>query len=169
VPTRVIAAMIGGLSMLAAALAMASAGIAPVLVRNVSVSVPVGLYVRAVAAVAEPGRIVAFRTPRAAAAYIAAHLPFHREHAFLKPVLAAAGDRVCLEDGGYTVNGTWFAPTATHDPQGRALPVWRGCRRLAGGELFVFSDRTRWSFDSRHYGPIDRDDILGVYLPLWTH
>jgi len=161
--------MIGGLALIAAALAMSSADIPPLLVRNVSVSVPVGLYVRAIAAPAEPGHLVAFRTPPGAAAYVAAYLPFHDAHPLLKPVLAVAGDRVCLENAGYTLNGTWFAPTATHDPHGRPMPVWRGCRRLAAGELFVFSSRTRWSFDSRHYGPIDRADLLGVYLPLWTH
>ena len=47
-------------------------------------------------------------------------------------------------------------------------PRWRACRRLDAGEFFVFSNRIPNSFDSRYYGPVRREAIVGVFRPIMT-
>ena len=85
----------------------------------------------------------------------------------LKQVAAAEGDLVCTQGSTLAVNGRRLAPIYTVDPHGGRLPQWRGCRRLVAGELFVFSNRIPNSFDSRYYGPVSAQHVLGVYRPLW--
>jgi conjugative transfer signal peptidase TraF len=138
---------------------------APQVLINTTASEPEGLYRR----LGEPpaaGRLVAFRAPAAAFPYADAHLPYLRRIPLLKTVAAGPGDQVCAEDGRLMIAGRVRAPIAWTDRQGRLLPHWKGCRRLRAGELFVFSTRVPNSFDSRYFGPIARQDVLGVYSPL---
>ena len=60
------------------------------------------------------------------------------------------------------------APVLAQDPSGKLLPQWRGCRALLKGEFFVFSNRIPNSFDSRYYGPVKVDQIMGVFEPVAT-
>jgi type IV secretory pathway protease TraF len=66
------------------------------------------------------------------------------------------------------INGVWRAPVLAHDSESRPLPRWRACRRLDAGEFFVFSNRIPNSFDSRYYGPVRREAIVGVFRPIMT-
>jgi type IV secretory pathway protease TraF len=48
------------------------------------------------------------------------------------------------------------------------IKVWTGCRRLRDDEIAVYSDHVD-SYDSRYFGPVTQDQIMGVYrliLPL---
>ena len=53
------------------------------------------------------------------------------------------------------------------DRTGAALPVWRGCRRLAPDERFLLGD-TPGSFDSRYFGPVRTRDLEGVFRETLT-
>jgi type IV secretory pathway protease TraF len=86
----------------------------------------------------------------------------------LKQIAAGEGDVVCTRAGGLSINGRWRAPVFVHDPRGATLPQWRGCRALLKGEFFVFSSRIPNSFDSRYYGPVKVDQIMGVFEPVAT-
>lgn len=134
----------------------------PVFLLNRTPSEPPGLYIRTGR---EPARgdIIAFKTPQPAFPYADERMGFLHHRPLLKAVAAIAGDQVCTLGGDLAVNGVARAPIAAVDHQGRALPHWVGCRRLDAGELFVFSARVPNSFDSRYYGPVRRDDVLGVY------
>ena len=132
---------------------------------NTTASEPEGLY-RRIGAPAAVGRLVAFKAPAAAFPYADAHLAYLRRVPMLKAVAAGPGDQVCARSGRLVIAGRDRAPIAWTDGAGRVLPHWDGCRRLTASELFVFSDRVRNSFDSRYFGPIDRQDVLGVYAPL---
>jgi type IV secretory pathway protease TraF len=65
------------------------------------------------------------------------------------------------------LNGKHQAATAIHDDTGTPLPVWRGCRSLGQGEFFMLSDYAANSFDSRYFGPIRADEIVGVYKSIF--
>lgn len=140
---------------------------APVLLINTSPSEPRGLYLRSTATPA-PGQIIAFRPPAHAYPYVAEALPERVRTSILKSVRGGAGDRVCAEKDRVIINGRVWPAAARIDRRGRALPQWRGCRRLDADEVFVLSTRIPNSFDSRYYGPVHRSQILGVYTPLLT-
>jgi conjugative transfer signal peptidase TraF len=134
----------------------------PVVLLNTSPSEPLGIYFRTAEAPAV-GRIVAFRLPAAAFAYVDQTMPYLRRRPLLKSIAAGPGDQVCTEQGSLAINGARRAPISRQDPQGRSLPQWSGCRRLGADEFFVYSPRVPNSFDSRYYGPVHRDAILGSY------
>jgi len=138
----------------------------PLLLYNPSPSIPIGYYLRASVPPVK-GRIIAFHVPASGRAYAASHIPYVVRGAIIKPIVAAAGDRVCASDR-LTINGRVVAPIAKLDRQGRALPQWRGCRVLRRDEYFVFSNRIPNSFDSRYYGPVAQSEVIGTFRPLWT-
>lgn len=153
---------------LAAGVAMAVAALTPaipLLLLNRTPSEPPGVYLR-VGDTPSRGDIIAFRTPPAAFPYADARMAYLHHRPLLKAVAAAAGDEVCTTSGSLVINRMERAPIAVQDGQGRALPRWRGCRRLAAGEVFVFSARVPNSFDSRYYGPVAAGAVLGVYRLL---
>ena len=142
---------------------------APLMLYPASASLPHGPYLRTLEAVA-PGTIVAFTVPDVARRYQAERgAEVARDFLFLKPIIAGPGDRVCNSvDQGLVVNGIWLGPTASRDTEGRPLPVWTACRVLGADRYFAFSDWVPNSFDSRYFGPVDADEIAGVYRPLFV-
>jgi conjugative transfer signal peptidase TraF len=139
----------------------------PLLLWNRSESEPLGLYARATEQPAV-GSLIAFPAPPAAFPYADDRMSYLRHMPILKQVAAAEGDLVCTQGATLAVNGRRLAPIYPVDPRGRRLPQWRGCRRLTAGEFFVFSNRIPNSFDSRYYGPVSAQNVLGVYRPLWS-
>lgn len=140
-----------------------------VLVINTSPSVAPGLYLRSSD---EPavGKLVDFCIPPAARGYVRGRTGNGGENWYiLKPIVAGPKDRVDTTSGWLIINGRRIAPMPPRtDGNGRPLPVWRESRVLAADEFFVFSDRIPNSFDSRCYGPISREWISAVRVPLVT-
>jgi type IV secretory pathway protease TraF len=85
----------------------------------------------------------------------------------IKPVAAAPGDTVCRNGPFVTINGRLRAIADGKDARRRLLPRWHGCRRLATSEFFVLST-VSGSFDGRYLGPIERGNVLGTAVPIWT-
>ena len=136
---------------------------------NTSPSVQPGIYIRS-CATPKVGAIVDFEIPTAAQPYIHARSGYSGENWYiLKPIIAGPGDQVDTLGGWLIVNEKRIAPMPPReDIAGRPLPIWRGCRRLADDEFFVFSARIPNSFDSRCYGPIPQREIMAVRWPLIT-
>jgi conjugative transfer signal peptidase TraF len=130
------------------------------LILNESPSLPMGLYLRRRPEPIARGDVVAVRPPSAAWPYLRS-LGVRPGARLLKRVAAAAGDRVCARDTVVTTPAR-RVDAAAADRRGRALPRWRGCRRLAPGELFVLGD-TPISFDSRYFGPVAEAQVDGTY------
>ena len=85
----------------------------------------------------------------------------------VKRVAAIEGQVACASGEIIRVDHSDVATALLHDRQGRPLSAWRGCRQLAD-EVFLLGDRSRASFDSRHFGPVARSAIIGRVEPLWT-
>lgn len=138
----------------------------PLFLINESPSLPEGVYLSTPASPLEQGAVVAVRHPPSAEPYLAA-LGMPRDTALLKRVAATVGDRVCARRGAIEVAGRRIGVQA-RDRLGRPLPRWSGCRVLAPGELFLLGD-TPSSFDSRYFGPVSRNDVVGAYREflLW--
>jgi len=138
----------------------------PLILYPSSASLPAGPYVRSFDQ-PDVGKIIAFTPPEVAKRYWKTRgqgLP--EGFLFMKPVIAGPGDRVCNSAEGLFVNDRLLALTASHDAIGQALPIWRGCGELVEGRYFMFSSHAPNSFDSRYFGPIKVEVILGVYRPL---
>lgn len=80
----------------------------------------------------------------------------------LKRVGAVAPQHVCMTGDTVHIDGVPMATVLSTDAQGRPLPVWQQCRHLVDGELFLLSDTNPASFDSRYFGPVSREDVLGI-------
>lgn len=139
-------------------------------VYNPSDSVPVGWY-HITPAASPPhslhvGCIVLVQLPADTSAlaaqrgYLPAHIPL------LKRVGAVAPQHVCTMDGKLRIDGVPVATLLPADRQGRPLPSWQQCRRLADGELFLLSTTHPTSFDSRYFGPIQASAVLGTAQPI---
>lgn len=134
---------------------------------NASPSVPVGLY-RVDAAPSRVGDVVALRLPPAIAA-LAARRGYLTLSAYLvKPIVAVEGDRVCRFGTHVFVRRRVIAFARPTDSSGRAMPSWQGCRTLEKGQIFVLADHPA-SFDSRYFGPLDANSIVGRAVLLWPH
>jgi conjugative transfer signal peptidase TraF len=146
----------------AALAALATNPLHPLVLLNTTPSEPPGLYA-AMPAPIRVGAIVAFKAPAAAFPYADLRLGYLHRTPMLKAVAAGPGDRVCAATGRLVINGQDRAPIVAKDREGRALPRWNGCRRLGPDELFVFSARVPNSFDSRYFGPVAKDAVVGVF------
>ncbi len=139
----------------------------PRLVWNASASAPIGLYAVSPGTLAEPGDMVIARLPapyrRVAATrrYLPMNVPL------VKRVSAAAGDEVCALGKEIFVNGRWIAERRLADGAGRPMPMWSGCVRLRGRQLFLLMDAPA-SFDGRYFGVTEGDDIIGKARLLWA-
>jgi conjugative transfer signal peptidase TraF len=139
---------------------------APRLVWNASASAPVGLYAVTPGMSAEPGDMMIARVPdpfrRLAAErrYLPMNVPL------VKRVAAQAGDEVCALGREIFVNGRWTAERRPTDGHGRPMPMWSGCIRLHGRQLFLLMDNPA-SFDGRYFGATEERDIIGKASLLW--
>ena len=86
----------------------------------------------------------------------------------MKRVLALAGQTVCRKNLLVTVDGIAIGAALKRDSRGRELPVWQGCRTIAGGEVFLMNWQSADSLDGRYFGPLPAKSIIGRAVPLWT-
>ncbi|MFD1797993.1 S26 family signal peptidase [Paracoccus aurantiacus] len=159
-----------GASALAVALIAIPAGVvwSPRLIWNASASVPVGLYaVHAIDRI-QIGDLVAVQAPDDLAAFLAARGYLPADVPLLKHVVALPGAEVCRIGSRITVNGNHLGMARARDRMGRDLPVWRGCRVIAGNEVFLMNPGAPDSLDGRYFGPLPVTSITARLSPLWT-
>jgi conjugative transfer signal peptidase TraF len=151
-----------------AGILVASAAFPPVprLVWNASASAPIGLYAVSPGGLAERGDMVIARVPErfrrlaATRRYLPMNVPL------VKRVAASAGDEVCALGQEIFVNGRWTTERRLADGAGRAMPMWSGCVRLRGRQLFLLMDAPA-SFDGRYFGVTEGTDVIGKARLLW--
>ncbi|OEC32948.1 conjugative transfer signal peptidase TraF [Pseudomonas cuatrocienegasensis] len=137
----------------------------PRLIYNASVSVPVGWYRMSPADSLAPGDLVLVRLPPEARSLAAQRGYLPTNVPLLKTVAAMAPQQVCVEGSQVRIDGVVVARRLRWDLQGRPLPTWQTCRRLVGDELFLLSSNPA-SFDSRYFGPVSVNAIIGRAQPL---
>jgi conjugative transfer signal peptidase TraF len=139
----------------------------PRLVWNASASAPIGLYWRVTGAPSR-GDLVLAHAPLWARKLAAERRYLRFGVPILKRVAAVAGDAVCAAGDAILIDGTLVARRLAADPIGRPLPRWEGCETLGAGEFFLLMGDVPDSFDGRYFGLIQRHDIIGRLVPLWT-
>jgi len=162
----------------AAFLVVAGAGVAavlaplalqsrPALLWNATASAPAGLYRVWPATPLHVGDWVSVRTPVDLAALFAARQYLPLGVPLVKQVAALPPSEVCRIGRRISVDGRAVALAHGNDRLGRPLPVWRGCRRLAEGQVFLLNAAPD-SLDSRYFGSVATTALVGRLTPLWV-
>jgi conjugative transfer signal peptidase TraF len=89
----------------------------------------------------------------------------------MKPIAARAGDTVVVTKKGISVNGKQLPNTQqfTSDSKKRPMNPWpEGTYTVAPGTIWVLSTYSKYSYDSRYYGPIELSQVIAHVKPLWT-
>ncbi len=91
----------------------------------------------------------------------------------IKRVIALPGERIVIKDGEVTVynkeHPTGFSPDKTL-PYGSAIPLTQGNREVTvtKGQLYVMGDNRPNSLDSRSFGTIPSDEVVGkLIVRVW--
>ena len=144
---------------------------------NLTASLPIGLYVTA-RPVLSRGSIVlvCLPTPVASIARERGYLPRGgpcpgNTVPLGKPILAMAGDTVVVTKTGLLLNGIPVPNSAAlvADGEGRTLPrLAQGSYPVAHGHLWLVSDYSYRSFDSRYFGPVEASQVVRHVRALWT-
>ena len=79
----------------------------------------------------------------------------------IKSVWAVSGETVCHVGDRVEIDGRPPLIVLSDDRFGRPLPQLSGCYRLGSGEVFLVSTDAQTSFDSRYFGPVSVELILG--------
>ena len=141
---------------------------APRLIWNATASTPTGLYALRPAGHLRALELVAVRAPEPIASYLADGGFLPKGVPLLKHVLALPGQTVCRSDHKITVDGVAMGDALDHDHLNRPLPVWHGCRVVAGGDVFLMNRQSGDSLDGRYFGPLPTTAVAGRADPLWT-
>jgi conjugative transfer signal peptidase TraF len=135
-------------------------------------SQPAGFYHAAPTSFALPGRdqlALVVLPPQIAAV--------GRERGYLifpevgKCIAALPGDWVAVDATGITVNGHLLPGThqLRFDREGRPLPrLILPRHRVARDEVWLYSNYSHRSWDSRYFGPVPIDAVRGILQPLYT-
>jgi len=98
---------------------------------------------------------------------------------FIKRIIGLPGDRITIADGVVSVNGvvldeaSYLKPGSTTEPAAREI---QGCMNdpsttacvVPDGHLFVMGDNRNSSQDSRVFGPIPAEDVVGkAFVIIW--
>jgi signal peptidase I len=98
------------------------------------------------------------------------HYPRNPSQDYIKRVIGVPGDTVALRDRQVYVNGAALDEPYINEPCGAACPdrEWQ----IAPGEVFVMGDNRNHSSDSRAFGAVAQEFIVGEallrYFPI-TH
>lgn len=141
--------------------------IAPRLLFNTTASAPLGFYLLTPGRYAR-GELAAVRPPRELASWLARRGYLPANVPLLKEIAATAGQIVCGQDGRISIDGVPLARMQDRDRRGRPLPQFHGCRVLVAGEVFLLNPRAPASLDSRYFGPVPAEGVIGGARPLWT-
>ena len=149
-----------GLGMLVAPLILSPA---PRLLYNPSSSAPIGWYRVSVAQQYDRGDLVASWLPDNAERLADQRNYLPRGTPVIKTIWAVPGDEICWQEGRVSFLEQPSLRISRFDRNGRSLehPA-DGCITLNSKQYFLASNRIESSFDSRYFGPVDQDHLIGT-------
>ena len=133
----------------------------PVLLYNPSPSAPIGFYRLRKASLPGLEDQVAAYAPEWARklADERGYLPY--EYPLIKTVWAVKGDEICYHKNTVRVPKHPDISRQLQDGLGRDMPALSGCHFLKQDEYFLVSPDVQTGFDSRYFGPVGIENILG--------
>ncbi len=88
------------------------------------------------------------------------YLPY--DYPLIKTIWAVSGDEVCYHKTRMSVPNRPDIPIQAQDSLGRVMPVKSGCFTLEPGEFIIVSPDVQAGYDSRYFGAVERQNILGM-------
>lgn len=140
----------------------------PKLLWNVSASAPIGLYFLHAPEALHKYDLVAVRPSIHHAQFLEERQFLAKGALLLKHVAALPGSRICRLGKHILIDGRNVASAQRNDHLGRMLPVWKGCKTLSPDEIFLLNPKPD-SFDSRYFGPFQKQSIVGQARALWIN
>jgi len=133
----------------------------PVLLYNPSESAPVGWYRLHSKGSLENDALVAAYAPETARrlAHARNYLPY--DYPLIKTIWAVPGTYICIHNTRVRAPNRPDIYQLAHDGLGRDMPKLSGCFTLKSDEYFLISKDVQTGFDSRYFGPVSRENILG--------
>ena len=89
----------------------------------------------------------------------------------MKQVVATEGDIISVSTQGVYVNKKPipYSKPKSKDAKNRKLEHWQAVNyQLKKDEFLTMSNQSEYSFDSRYYGLIHKEQIKGAITPIWT-
>lgn len=133
----------------------------PVLLYNPSESAPIGWYKLDKQTNIKTDDLVAVYAPEWARKLADERRYIPYDNPLIKRVVAIGGDKVCRKNNRISIPNYADTIVFERDSSGREMPVWSECWTLNPGEVFVISANDVAGFDSRYFGPVGPDNILG--------
>jgi len=137
----------------------------PPVVYNATDSLPRGFYLVRPGVVYHKGQLVVCEVPEHVRELVVSRHWLKDDGLFIKTVVGMPGDRVMVQKGRFLVNDADYGPVYTHDTQGRRLPMYGADAYPVDGYILAAPGKQR-SFDSRYFGPVAPNLILGEAIPL---
>lgn len=131
----------------------------PVLIWNVTSSLPTGFYY--VERAYDYGDIVAFDIPEHFKPLVQERQWIRTDAYLLKRVVGMAGDVICIKENRIYLNGKYFGETREADSKGRVMPQLNGCHSVQHGHLWLMLVDNPLSLDSRYFGQVDQNTVYG--------
>ncbi len=98
------------------------------------------------------GDVVVFRWPR------------DERQNFVKRIIGLPGDNIRIQRGNLYRNGVLIEEPYVEEKSGETLAE----RTIPDGEYYVLGDNRRQSDDSRHWGSVPKENIVGeIWLAYW--
>jgi type IV secretory pathway protease TraF len=139
----------------------------PPVILNETPSMSKGAYVRVDdVARLKRGDIIAMAINGQSRDYLVRKLGYPKDTMLIKRIAGISGDLVCRQEAVVRI-GNRAVVAARMDRHGNSLPAWGGCRVLLLNEVFLLGDHAS-SFDSRYFGPITKDELVGIYRAVVT-
>ncbi len=138
----------------------------PILIWNLTPSVPVGLYLLQAGQLPKHGEFAVAELPISAARIAQARNYLPKGVRLIKPVAGLPGETVCRFGAVISLNGRLVGMAKSSDAMHRPLPIWQGCRHVAANQIFLMNPQVHDSFDGRYFGATDQKLILGRAQPL---
>jgi signal peptidase I len=108
-----------------------------------------------------------FRVPERGEVIVFKYPGDHKSY-FIKRIIGLPGERVVIEDGAVSVYGAGETKVLAENYLPPGAASGRAEVTLEGDQYFVMGDNRSFSYDSRNWGPLKRDEIVGlVRFRLW--
>ncbi len=133
----------------------------PKLLYNPSASAPIGWYKLADRTPPKVGDQVAAYAPNWARklADERRYLPY--EYPMIKTIWASSGTQICVNNNRVSVPNYPVIISLSQDSLGRDMPKLSGCFTLKMDEYFLVSPDVQDGYDSRYFGAVRGQNILG--------
>lgn len=135
---------------------------------QVSPSMPMGWYYYKPIQHLQRDQWVSLKAPDFAERYLQQNHLVPHSGVLIKAIAAVPGDFVCQQDLQLTINHRVVATLLQQDRFHHAISQRAFCRYLSFNEYMVLGIRDPRSYDSRYFGPVNRDRLLSQAIPLTT-